>query len=419
MSRQSLRSRWLCGLLAVTCLAPLGARADERKSPGDLPQEMELPNPFVFQDGSPVRSPTDWPRRRAELQKVILAYEYGHLPPADSAVKATPEEWTPGEDAAKKQAALVEKEPAELPAGAKHESLKLTMGPNGSVFTHLILTLPPGDEKSKRPVIVRGDLCWGKVSPQTEAEVVRRGYILAQFDRTETCPDSADRTRGLYAAYPDVDGGALAAWAWGYHRVIDHLLTRPDVDAGKIVITGHSRGGKAVLLAGALDERVALTAPNNSGCGGAGSYRFQAAKSEDIAAILKNFPFWFQPKFGEFAGKVDRLPFDQHSVKALVAPRALLTTEALGDLWANPEGTMHTHLAAKEVYKFLGAPDRIAITYREGGHDHGLNDFKTLLEFADQLFFGKKSELVFDQRPFKVSKPSFKWSAPTQSAASR
>src|SRR5262249_28075764 len=159
---------------------------------------------------------------------------------------------------------------------------------------------------------------------------------------------------------------------------------------------GHSRGGKATLLAGATDTRIALTAPNNSGCGGAGCYRFQGEKSEDIAAILKNFPFWFQPHFAEFIGHEDRLPFDQHTLKALVAPRALLSTEALGDLWANPSGTQQTYLAAREVFAFLGASEHIGIVFRPGGHEHNAEDWTTLLDFADRQLLGKSSTRLFD-----------------------
>ncbi len=69
-------------------------------------------------------------------------------------------------------------------------------------------------------------------------------------------------------------------------------------------------------------------------------------------------------------GLEQALPFDQHYLKALVAPRAQFSTEALGDLWANPSGTWQTHLAAQEVYHFLGAEERIGISFREGGHIH-------------------------------------------------
>jgi hypothetical protein len=149
-----------------------------------------------------------------------------------------------------------------------------------------------------------------------------------------------------------------------------------------------------------LDDRIALTVPNNSGSGGAGCYRHQAPGSETIADITKKFPYWFQPKFPEFIGKVDRLPFDQHAVKAAIAPRALLSTEALGDLWANPEGTQVTHAAAKAVYDSLDAGDRIAIYYREGKHEQNLSDWQTLMDFADRLFFGKRVERKFNNHAF-------------------
>src|SRR5205814_10700406 len=149
--------------------------------------------------------------------------------------------------------------------------------------------------------------------------------------------------------------------------------------------------------------RLALSALNDSGCGGAGCCRFQGEKSEDIAAILKNFRFWFQPHFADFIGNTDRLPFDQQSVKALVAPRALLSTEALGDLWANPEGTQRTHLAAKQVYEFLGATDKTAIYFREGKHEHNADDWNVLLDFADKTFFNKAVDRKFDNLAFPVA----------------
>ncbi len=161
-----------------------------------------------------------------------------------------------------------------------------------------------------------------------------------------------------------------------------------------------------------MDERIALTVPNNSGCGGAGCYRLQAPKSEDIAAITKNFPYWFHPRFRDFIGRVDRLPFDQHSVKALVAPRALLTTEALGDLWANPQGTQQSHRAAREVFEFLGAADKMGLVYREGKHEQNHEDWLVLLDFADKVFFDKPATRDFVRGAFPDAPRGYAWSAP-------
>jgi hypothetical protein len=367
--------------------------------PEAYPSVKELPDPFLFKDGSRVKTPQDWPRRRAELLELILGYEYGRLPTAATTVN--PEEVLP----ARKDDAT----------GATEHSLVLTMGPEAKVSTHLFLTVPAGS--GPFPVIVKGDftkgdLYWKRVKPEIVANIIKHGYILAEFDRTEIAPDKKDAPGGVRPLYPEADWGTLAAWAWGYHRVIDYLVTRADVDAKKVVVTGHSRGGKAALLAGALDERVALTVPNGSGCGGAGCYRVQPPKTEDIAAITKNFPYWFSARFPEFIGHVDQLPFDQHEVKALVAPRALLTTDGLGDIWANGPGTQATYQAAREVYKFLGAEDKIGIHYREGGHAQLAEDFDALLAFADHLFFNKPSDVPFDKLPFPDEPKAYSWAAP-------
>jgi len=381
-------------LTSLSCSSS-GGKPRAIKLPGvdELPAVQELPNPFRMNDGSPVTSRNDWAARRQELADAILYYEYGQMPPPPRNVRASEVASKPveGLDATEKQ-------------------ITLTLGPDRKVSTQLDLTIPAG--KGPFPVVISGDLCWGKVTPDIRAMVIKRGYILAEFNRTQIAPDNNDRTTGAYPLYPDYDWRALAAWAWGYHRVVDYLVTQDYVDKSHIAITGHSRGGKATLLAGALDERIALTNPNNSGCGGAGCYRFQAAKSEDIAAILKNFPFWFSPRFSDFIGKTDRLPFDQHSIKALVAPRALLSTEALGDLWANPEGTQQTHVAAKVVYDFLGVPDKIGIYFRPGKHEHNLQDWTVLIDFADKVFFGKVVDRKFNELAFPDSPKRFTWTAP-------
>jgi hypothetical protein len=217
----------------------------------------------------------------------------------------------------------------------------------------------------------------------------------------------------LYVVHPGHTFSALSAWAWGYHRCIDHLVTRDDVRHDQIAITGHSRGGKAVLLAGATDERVALTAPNNSGCGGAGCYRWQGSGSETLSDILRAFPYWFGPQLHTYIDRESSLPFDGHSLKALVAPRALLSTEALDDLWANPSGTWQTHRAAREVYKFLGAEEQIGIWFRAGEHLHGLSDWRACLDFADWRLRDKAPSYAFDANPFPNMRPAFKWTAPT------
>jgi hypothetical protein len=384
----------------VLLATPVLSHAAEPTRAAATTRPEALPDPFRFTDGRRVASPQEWEARRKELLDLILMHEYGHLPPPPARVTS---------------AMLISHR--YRPLMATHKQFKVTceLGDAKPQVAFVIdLLYPPGD--GPFPVIVRGDMCWGKTPDLIARQILDRGYILADFNRCEFAPDRTEEAVGLFAAYPAPDRafGAIAAWAWGFERAVDFLLTQPEVDKEKIAITGHSRGGKAVLLAGATDERIALTAPNNSGTGGAASFRFQTAQSEPLRDIVKNFPTWFSPRLKEFAGREDELPFDQHTLKAVIAPRALLTTEALADFHANPSGTWLTHRAAREVYAFLGEAGRIAISFRAGGHEHGAEGFAALLDFADEVFFGKpaKPKRDWDPEQYPDLAKGYAWTAP-------
>ncbi|MBM3501192.1 MAG: hypothetical protein FJX74_21285 [Armatimonadetes bacterium] len=359
----------------------------------------ELPDLFEFAGGARVQTEADWRRRREELQELILDIEYGHLPPR-----------------AEVQAELLHPHSCMLGGTLPAEFAGYRLGIEGGArpFGFSLQLLAPKEAEGRRPVVVCGDGCWRYVTEAVATEVVKRGYVLATFNRTEIVPDAyhSARSSGLYSVFPEGDFGALSAWAWGYHRVVDFLFTREDVDPERIAIVGHSRGGKTVLLAGATDERIALTAPNNSGSGGAGCFRWQGDSCEKLADGWRMVPYWYSPRVAEYVDREEHLPFDQHALKALVAPRALLSTEALGDVWANPSGTYQTFDAAREVYRFLGAEERTGIWYREGDHDHGLVDWQAFLDFADQQFGRSVPMRRFDENPFPDMPRAFAWSAP-------
>ncbi len=295
---------------------------------------------------------------------------------------------------------------------ARHQFVRLVTGPSPAYEFYLELLSPPGP--GPFPAIITGDACWRYVTDEVSLEVLRRGYLLCQFNRVTIVPDDyrMERDQGLYLKCKDSKFGALSAWAWGYHRCVDVLLTLPEVDPNRIAVTGHSRGGKTALLAGAADERIALTAPNNSGCGGSGCFRWQGEDAERMEDILRLAPNWFSSGLKEYIGRIDQLPFDQHSLKACVAPRALLSTEALSDLWANPSGTWQSHQAARQVYRFLNVENRIGSWFRAGDHHHGLGDWQVFLDFADWHFFGRKPERAFDTNPFPDLPPAFTWKVP-------
>jgi len=150
------------------------------------------------------------------------------------------------------------------------------------------------------PVIISGDGMGWQIPDVAAKCFLERGYGFLFFTRTELAedlgyagvPDPHARHGGLYDFSPGGTFGALSAWAWGYHRCVDFLLSQSCVDAGRIAVTGHSRGGKAALLAGATDSRMAVVSHNGSGAGGGSLFHHLDAGSEG-ADILERFPSWF------------------------------------------------------------------------------------------------------------------------------
>lgn len=361
----------------------------------ELPDIKKLPDPFLMNNGKRVRSRSDWKKRRRQIKEMMLYYQYGHMPPAPKNVTAK----------------VLSSETVFEGAAAKKHVL-LSMGPGRKVKVNVGIIIPKG--RGPFPVILKNDS--GNFNVPIAEEVIKRGYIVADYNRTDLAPDKKAAVGPAQQAYPDYDWATLAVWAWGGMRVIDYLVTLDVVDRKRIAFTGHSRGGKTALLAGAFDERIVLVAPNGSGCGGAGCYRFEGENSESLEQITspRRFYYWFHPRFRDFAGKENKLPFDQHFLKALVAPRALISVDALGDLWANPYGTQQSHRGAQPVFKFLGAGDKLGIYYRTGGHAQNKDDWRTLVDFADKIFFGKEpaSGKRFDKLPFTDAPKPFSWSIP-------
>ena len=364
----------------IACLTLTAAHSVD-----SLPLHRELPDPLRFSGGDKVCSPSDWPRRRGEMLGLVLGYEYGRVPPPPGNVRVVKE--------------LESREPPH--PGFGHRSLSMVMGPEDQIAT-IVHFYVPAQGAAPYPVVVRFGL---DASPAPQ--LTGRGYAYACFNHELLDPDTegGDVVGAAQAAYPDYDWGSLAVWAWGACRILDWLETVPEIDAKKSVITGHSRTGKTALLAGALDERWAIVAPNGSGCGGASLFRGteKGAETLELITLPSRFKSWFKDDFGRFAGKEAYLPFDQHFMRALVAPRVLISTDALGDTWANPPGTQRAWTTAQPVFDFLGVPEHNLCHFREGGHDQLDTDYAVLLDVANWNFRGRPLERDFRARPLAES----------------
>ena len=332
-----------------------------------------LPDLLAWENGSKITTICEWEKRKAQFAEQIVALEFGGMPPKPDALELE---------------ILTERGPGLANCYRVH----CAVGVRDFTFCFTVHRAPGEGQK---PVLVTGDAMYNQNCDNAViAEANRRGISVAIFNRTEFAPDWNDRERkwGIYPLYPDMRFSAISAWAWGYHRVLDALEMLSYVDMEHIAASGHSRGGKTVLLAAATDERIRYANPNDSGAHGCGCYRFiqleeeglyEDGRSENMADLFAAVPYWMGEGMREYIGREAELPHDMHFFKAMIAPRILLETNAYGDIWANPRGSYLTHLAAKKVWKLYGAERNCLTWYREGFHAHGMQEFCVLMDVME------------------------------------
>ena len=342
------------------------------------------PDLFVFDDGSPVDA-NSWFRRRQELANIIIPHEFGGMPPQHESI-----------DIIRRANSRIRDWP-----GVQYSTYEVDVRFPGNHVISLTLSLwiPPGDGPFS--VLLDGDGCWRYFNDQVIHSILQRGNIAASVDRTQAAADNKDtyRNTGLYRFFPEAEFGVCPAWAWAIHRCVDALVTLKEVRSEAIAITGHSRGGKTVLLAGATDERIAITNPNNSGIGGAGLNRLKMKGSEVIDSFFGSGNiFWFGREFAAHRHRDTELPYDNHYLHALIAPRGLLLTEAYEDHSANPAGTYAAALSARQAYQMLGKKEAIGWAYRESGHAHLLEDYTALLDFMDLRLHERQLQRDFQRK---------------------
>ncbi len=380
----------------------------------------ELPDPLTASDGRHISSVDEWEStRRPELLELFRRHVYGRVPAeaAEITVSAPHTE---------------ELDLLDGTARAVQTRLRLS-GRRGSLPVDVLTVLPRELAERPVPVVValnfRGNqtVCddpgirvtasW--VAPDTGAIdnratessrgvrasrwpldlILGAGYGLVTAYCGDFDPDYddgfADGVHGLVeapVARREDSWGTIAGWAWGLSRIVDYLNGRPDVDASRIAVLGHSRLGKAALWAAAQDRRFCAAISNDSGCGGAAITRREYG--ETIGAITGRFPHWFCRAFSAYAGRADELPVDQHGLLALLAPRPCCVGSAQDDRWADPYGEYLSVFHAGPVYGLYGhhtvpadrmppvgvrTGDRIAYHCRAGGHDITDEDWRHYL----------------------------------------
>jgi len=363
-----------------------------------------LPNPLVLKNGQKVTTiEMWWNQRRPEIVEDFDREIYGRVP------KDTPKinwEVTSTTNEKNGDVPVITKE---LVGHVDNSSF-----PAISVNIQLTLTTPAG-ATGPVPVIMEFGFGgrFGRLRPSSgpswQQQVLAKGWGYAII-----VPNSiqADNGAGLIQGIIGLcnkgqprkadDWGALRAWAWGASRALDYFETDKSVDARQVGLEGHSRYGKATLVAMAYDQRFVIAYVSSSGAGGASLFR------RDYGEIVENVAgsgeyHWMAGNFLKYAGPLtwDDLPIDAHELVALCAPRPVFISGGSnnGDAWVDAKGMFLAAAGAGPVYKLLGKKDMgttefppiettlidgdVAFRQHSGGHTTGPN-WPTFLTFAQR-----------------------------------
>ncbi len=395
--KRALRSG-ISGCLIILCLAANAQNYDESKA-----GSYTLPDPLVLSDGKTVSGQKEWEgKRRQEILSLFEEHVYGQMPEKFDEITFR----------------LLNEDKRAMSGKAHLKEVEIKVSRHSEAVSIRLVMFTPSAARRKVPVfLLINNRPARNTDPQRDTlsgfwpaeEVIAAGYGIAAFQVADAAPDDKnDYVKGVLRLYPDAltkpDGmKAIGAWAWAASRVLDYFEKDREADAGKVIVVGHSRGGKASLWAAARDERFAMCISNNSGNTGAKLSRRNFGES--VARINTSFPHWFSENYKRYNGKEADMPVDQHMLLALLAPRPVYVTNATEDLWADPVGTYLALRHAEPVFNLYKEksklpaeqplPDRpyiqkpLAYHNRTGKHNMTYYDWAQFVKFAD-LYFKQK-----------------------------
>ena len=419
-------------MLSLVWMSDVGAQntSHGRNYEEEKVRPYTVPDPLLKPDGSLVKDAEDWESwRRADVLRDFRDLMYGHTP--DLPVRLRPKmvasridavdglatrtildlELFDDSDAPRIQLMLY------LPNGAEGPVpvfLGLNFYGNASLEKDSLIPLTQGWMRPHDSMAVIDNRATDALRGLSENRwplelLLKRGYGVATFYYGDVEPDHIEgwcdgirgyafKRAGRQKRRPD-DWGALGAWSWGLSRALDYLETVPAIDAKRVVVIGHSRLGKAALWAGAQDQRFAIVISNNSGEGGASLARRNFG--ENIAYSIAHASWRYCDRFREYINREEELPFDQHMLLGLIAPRPVYIASATEDLLADPKGEFVTAAHAEPIYRLFGKrgvdtmewppPDfpighSVGYHLRTGKHAITTYDWGCYLDFTDRHF---------------------------------
>ncbi|KAJ7634104.1 putative extracelular cellulose binding protein [Mycena polygramma] len=299
--------------------------------------DTALPDPFRFVNGQKVLTLSDWACRREEISTLLQRDELGTLPDAPQSMKAS----------------------------FSGNTLNITASEGGKSITFAPTITYPTTGTGPFPALI----AMGGLSIPAPAGVAVINFNNEQMAAQDT---AASRGQGLFFDLwgSDASAGAMIAWAWAIRLIMDSLEKTPaaKINTARVGVSGCSRNGKGALVAGAFEPRLVLTIPQESGSGGTDSWRvsdfiLSTGILTQTASEIVQENVWLSSSFDQFANtSVDTLPFDHHSLGAMVAPRALFVIDNLGYDWLGPFSSYVAMLSARTAWTAMGAAERMGIS---------------------------------------------------------
>jgi pimeloyl-ACP methyl ester carboxylesterase len=366
------------------------------------PELSPHPDPLIDASGRPITSVAQWTENRSELLRRFSEHLYGRPPVGFTAnvTREVEESAAPAFDGLAERYRLVLRYGAAPTAGAIRVTGYLPAGNNALKGCFVLIV-----NRSRR-IIDEAETSPSEFWPVRD--LIARGYAAVAFHYGDVATDKPETafSSGVFSAFGPIEKtrapdswGAIAAWAFGAGCVVDNLDAIPRLSGVPVALIGHSRGGKVALWCGAQNPRVALAISNDSGTAGAALAR--TTRGESIQQINRVFPHWFASNYHSYAGRTDELPFDQHQLIALVAPRRVYVASASEDANADPEAEFRACVWASPVFelhglKGVGDPafpavgecrheGAIGYHLRAGPHDLRREDWLHFLDYADSI----------------------------------
>src|SRR6185437_4272653 len=305
-----------------------------------LPSIALLPDPFKKLDGTEMTAKADWTCRREEIRKQAEMYALGTKPP-----------------------------PPTVTGTVTSTSITVNVTANGNSASFTASVSLPSAGCPPYPAIIG----YSGVAPLDTTVIDSEGVATINFNPqtvgAEGGGHSPNQTGAFYSLYAGgSQTGLLVAWAWGVSRIVD-VIAQSDgslLRADAIGVTGCSRYGKGAFVAGAFDQRIALTLPVESGTAGVPVWRGIAKgemgangnASQSLSNAYQEQP-WFADGFSPFLSDPTTNPIDTHEIVAMIAPRGLFIMDNpyIGEL--SPQYGYLAAVAAAEVYTALGAATNI------------------------------------------------------------